>query len=224
MTRASRHPFVHRWNHNAHYYPLIARQVPADARVVLDVGCGEGTLARYLARPGRRVLGVDPDTAALATARAQGAAGTAGGTAAGAAGPGRDGAGSRGDVDLVAAGAEALPVADRSVDALTMVMVLHHTDPTRALAEVRRVLRPGGVAVILGYGRSRSLLDGVAEARDAATHRWYSRRMQAWEPDVVAADPTLTWAETRHLLRAELPGSRSRRLPMWRYLCTWRAP
>ncbi|MFT8394732.1 class I SAM-dependent methyltransferase [Propionibacterium sp.] len=42
------HPFAQRWNHNTHYYPRIAELVEG-RHLVLDVGCGEGTLARYLA-------------------------------------------------------------------------------------------------------------------------------------------------------------------------------
>jgi len=37
------------WNHNVHYQPVILRAVPADCAAALDVGCGDGTLARKLA-------------------------------------------------------------------------------------------------------------------------------------------------------------------------------
>ena len=36
------------WNHNIHYHRLILDAVPPGARRALDVGCGEGTLARQL--------------------------------------------------------------------------------------------------------------------------------------------------------------------------------
>ena len=42
------------WNHNAAYYPWIRKQLEGIAATrILDVGCGEGSLARYLAFPGR---------------------------------------------------------------------------------------------------------------------------------------------------------------------------
>ena len=57
------------WNHNAAYYPWVRKNLDRHgAASVLDVGCGEGSLARYLASPGRHVLGIDPDPAAIAAA------------------------------------------------------------------------------------------------------------------------------------------------------------
>lgn len=191
------HPFADRWNHNSHYYPLIASLIPAEARTVADVGAGDGTLARHLVRPGRTVLAVEPDAAAR---------------------PGPEPG-----LVPVAARAEALPLGDAGVDALTLVMVLHQVDPPAALAEVRRVVRSGGVVVVVGYGRAATAGDLLWEVRDVVEHRWHARGTTRWEPDVALADPVLTWAQTRALLRRELPGGTYRRLPMWRYLYSWTA-
>jgi SAM-dependent methyltransferase len=162
--------------------------------IVLDVGCGDGTLARFLARPDRRVLGIDPDAAVLPASDA-GAA-------------------------FVVGAAESLPVGNGSVDAVVMVMVLHHTDQLRTLEEIRRVVAPGGLV----YGRSDGLRDVPAELLDLVTHRWYSRRTTAREALVRVADPVDTWAQAGALLRHELPGGRYRRLRLWRYRYVWRAP
>ena len=43
------HAFADRWSHHAHHYPLLRSRLPASARRVLDVGCGEGTLCRCVA-------------------------------------------------------------------------------------------------------------------------------------------------------------------------------
>jgi ubiquinone/menaquinone biosynthesis C-methylase UbiE len=196
-------PVARRWNHTTHRHPAMLREVPADARVVLDVGCGEGTLARALARagatPGRQVLGIDTDPTVLPRAAPDG-------------------------VRFAAGDALALPCADGTVDAVTMAMVLHHVDAAAALAEVRRVLRPGGTLVLLGYGRSAGPVDALLEVRDVLVHRARTRCRPTWEPTMVRAQPPLTWAENRRLLRRALPGVRYRRLAMWRYLAVWRAP
>ncbi len=192
------HPFANRWNHNAHYYPRLAAAIPTDARVVLDVGCGDGTFARYLSLPGRRVIGLELDPSVMPTEP--------------------DG------VDYVHATAEALPLADGSVDAVTMIMVLHHVDPEHALTEVRRVLRPGGSLALLGYGFSQTPYDFVRDGFDVVQHQIYAITTRRWDPEVRLAEPTLSWADNRRLLESALPGGDYRRLPMWRFEYRWTAP
>lgn len=51
------------------FYLALAERL--QARTILDLGCGTGLLTRELARPGRRVIGVDPSPAMLAYARRQ---------------------------------------------------------------------------------------------------------------------------------------------------------
>jgi SAM-dependent methyltransferase len=99
-------------------------------RHVLDVGCGEGHVARRLARAGAVVTGVEPTAALLAAARDA---------------ERRDPLG----IGYVAGRAEDLgDVGTGTVDAAVAVLVLHHVERLAdALAELRRVLRPDGVLV-----------------------------------------------------------------------------
>jgi SAM-dependent methyltransferase len=102
--------------------PMAAAEL-AGAERVLDVGCGEGQVAR-LARAGgaRHVVGVDPTWAQMEVARDR------------AGGPG-----------YVQAGATALPVRSGAFDAVVACLVFEHVrDVDGALAEVGRVLRSGG--------------------------------------------------------------------------------
>lgn len=94
-------------------------------RTVLELGAGDGANFRYLA-PGTRVIAIEPNVHMHRWLRARAA---------------RHGI----HVDVRAATAEALPLADGTVDAVISSLVLCTVpDPVRALAEVRRVLRPGG--------------------------------------------------------------------------------
>lgn len=198
VTRRHTHPFATQWNHNTHYYPLLASRVPNSADRVLDVGCGDGTFCRFVANDSRTVVGADVDPSVLPTTT--------------------DG------VTYVVASAEALPFSDNRFEAVTMTMVLHHVQAKDAMAEAVRVLAPGGVLLILGYGRSSGGRDALHELRDLIVHRWASRRMRPWDPPTAKADPRGTWAEARATARGALPGSAYRRLAMWRYLVEWRKP
>ena len=99
---------------------------PVDG-TVLDLGCGPGHLSAELAAAAR-VVAVDREAAMLTATRERAGAG----------------------VRCVQAEATALPLADGSVDAAAVVQVLEYVpDLARALAELRRVLRPGGRAVLV---------------------------------------------------------------------------
>lgn len=95
----------------------------AGATRVLDIGCGEGQIARVAQRAGASyVVGVDPTPAQVVVARERG-----------------------GGPVYARAEASALPCADGSFDAAVACLVFEHiVDVDSAIAEVGRVLAPGG--------------------------------------------------------------------------------
>jgi SAM-dependent methyltransferase len=192
------HPFAAQWNHNTHYFPRLASLIPSSTPRLLDVGCGDGTFCRFVAREERIVVGVDSDASVLPR--------------------------STKSVRYLVGSAVDLPFADGSFAAITMTMVMHHVQPDRALAEAARVLAPGGILLALGYGRFGGWRDLPHEVRDVVTHQVVSRRMQHWDPPTIKADPPSTWAATRATAASSLLGSTYQRLPMWRYLIEWRKP
>jgi demethylmenaquinone methyltransferase/2-methoxy-6-polyprenyl-1,4-benzoquinol methylase len=116
---------------------VAARAAAGPGDRVLDVATGTGAVAAELAaRHGCRVTGVDQSPAMLAAAAAALA--------------------ERGLADrvaLVRGEAEALPFADGSFDALTVTYLLRYVaDPAATLAELARVLRPGGRLASLEFG------------------------------------------------------------------------
>jgi ArsR family transcriptional regulator len=101
-----------------------------DTWTVGDLGCGTGAMLPILAPHVRRTIGVDASEEMLAAARDRVAALT--------------------NVELRAGTLEALPIEDGTLDAATLMLVLHHlASPADALAEAHRVLRPGGRLLIV---------------------------------------------------------------------------
>jgi len=101
-------------------------------RTVADVGAGTGKLTRELIATGASVIAVEPvpgmrEVLARAVPGAQVLDGTA----------------------------EAIPVADESVDAITVAQAFHWFDVPRTLAEFHRVLRPGGRFAVIWNRRLR---------------------------------------------------------------------
>jgi SAM-dependent methyltransferase len=93
---------------------------------VLDLGAGTGALTAGLGRAGRSVTAVEPDPEMLAELRRR-----------------------LPDVPAVVGRAEAIPLPDDAVDAVVVATAFHWFDTERALPEIARVLRPGGVLGVL---------------------------------------------------------------------------
>ena len=125
-------------------------------RQVLDLAAGTGKLTRALAARGLDVTAVEP----LAEMRAAIAP------------PAR----------VLAGTAEAIPLPDASVDAVTVAQAFHWFDGDRALSEIHRVLRPGGVLALI-WNRRR-IADPVQRELEAllAPHRGDvpTERGEAW--------------------------------------------
>jgi ArsR family transcriptional regulator len=95
-----------------------------------DLGCGTGQMSAALAPFVGHVIGVDSSGAMLQAARRRLQAFP--------------------NLELRRGELEALPIDDRRLDAATIMLVLHHLpEPARALADVHRVLKPGGRLVMV---------------------------------------------------------------------------
>jgi SAM-dependent methyltransferase len=144
----------HRPGYPSDALSAIIGQLEGSPPRVLDLGAGTGKLTRPLVEAGAQVIAVEP-VAAM-------------GDALSAALP---------DVEVVRAAAEALPLADGSLDAVTAGQAFHWFDAPRALAEIHRVLRPGGLLAVIFNRRDldtalQTEIDGLLAPYRGATPSW----------------------------------------------------
>ena len=125
------------------YYTAVADDVaalaPPDGKA-LDVGCGPGQLSIRLAERGLHVTGIDLDERMIGRARANAERDIWDRS---------DGADDAPMPEFVVGSAAALPFPDETFDIVVSTMSVHHwDDPVAGLAEIARVLRPTGRALI----------------------------------------------------------------------------
>jgi demethylmenaquinone methyltransferase/2-methoxy-6-polyprenyl-1,4-benzoquinol methylase len=184
---------------------LVDALAPHDGQRLLDVATGTGMVAaEILARARCRVVGIDQSPEMLAAARSRFAArladeradastGTLGGTERGGPSGGGD---ARGTVELIHGQAESLPFADASFDGLSFTYLLRYVDdPPAAIAELARVVRPGGRVASLEFG-----------VPPWAPARWAWRLYTAIGLPVLGRIASREWAEVGRFLGGSIRG------------------
>eukprot|EP00026_Physarum_polycephalum_P013317 Phypoly_transcript_13704.p1 GENE.Phypoly_transcript_13704~~Phypoly_transcript_13704.p1 ORF type:complete len:257 (+),score=40.97 Phypoly_transcript_13704:67-837(+) len=138
-------------------YPSEALQfisgnvITGDNKVIVDVGAGTGIFTRLLSStfPNNKIIAVEP----VENMRAK--------------------IGTFPNVEIKEGTAEKIPLADNSVDAVVAAQAFHWFCTAEALAEIRRVLKPGGVLCLVWNMMDHSV-DWIKKFDDVADHLWTS--------------------------------------------------
>jgi SAM-dependent methyltransferase len=195
-----------------YYARCLALARPKRGDRVLDVACGGGYLLKEAERAGLAAFGIDIAEAALERAKRFAP-----------------------KSDLRRGDAEALPYADGSFEIVTCLGSLEHfLSPPKALEEMRRVLAPGGRAVVvvpnqwfaydvvrgwvegagLSHGQESERYFSIAQARDLIGASFAITHDEGWNPPRKLADQTRPFVGRWRGPALRIYGWLRRRLPI----------
>lgn len=165
------------WRSSGDQLEVMVRSHVTRHSRVLDLGCGRGGVVELFWRDVKLAAGIDPDVPSLAEHRASG-------------------------LPVVRGVGERLPFVDESFDLIVCLWVLEHLrEPAATLAEVRRVLRPGGhfVFVTPNLRHPLMLMNRIGRALPALQRRVVPRVYGRKEADTF---PVQYRANTVEAIRA----------------------
>lgn len=130
---------------------MLPRALARSPKTALDIGCGEGRFCRMLDQRGVNATGIDPTPALIAAARARDASGT-----------------------YLEAAAERLPFSDEAFDlVVSYLSLIDIPDIHKAIPEMTRVLKPGGVLLIANLNSFNTACADTGWVKDRAGQRLF---------------------------------------------------
>lgn len=191
-----------RWNINIHYQRPLVEEIPESARTALDVGCGEGLLARTLAERGLDVTGVDEDADSIRRARAQDTT----------------------RIAYIEADIFEADLPHESFDVVTAVACLHHMDLEKGLERFKELVAPGGTVLVVGLAKGtwRDIPREMAASVVDKAQRLFRGYWDHGSP--CAWPPPHTYRDVQRESAQVMPGSDFSQKLLWRYTLTWTKP
>lgn len=195
-------PDAKRFNYNIYYGEAVLAAIPEGARTAVDVGCGEGFMARRLAERGLAVTAIDEHADSIRRARAQG----------------------EDSITYLEGDAltDALPAGP--YDVVLAVASLHHMDLTEGLSRLKELVAPGGVVLVVGLAKA-GLVDVPREMAASVVDKAHKLFKGYWDHGSPCVWPTpQTYVDVRDTSARLMPGSEFSKKLLWRYTLVWNAP
>ena len=190
------------WNHNYAYNQWVSKKVEK-RNSILDVGCGDGTLALYLRTKDNNIVGIDISNSSIQKANKKN---------------------SHSNVSFVQTSFEDLVAKNGSFDAIIFVASIHHMDMVNAVDKAKKLLAKNGVLIIVGLAKPSTLIDKIVELTRIIPSKIVSsikenKTSEELNIDVSYDFPTMN--EVRHICNEKLSGYILKYGLHYRYLLTW---
>lgn len=190
------------WNHNYAYNRWVAKKV-GKRKSILDVGCGNGTLALFLRSIDNDILGIDVSASSIQKANMQNI---------------------YGNVGFVQTTFEDFNANEKRFDAVIFVASIHHMNMSNAIDKAKKLLEKNGVLIIVGLAKPSSLLDWVVELARIIPSKIISSIKGNMPSEELGIDVSYEFpmmSEVRRICREKLCGYTLRYGLHYRYLLTW---
>ncbi len=191
------------WNHNFVYYKWVKKQVK-DKEKILDVGCGNGELAVYLAKDNNCIVGIDPYNSCIERAQKM--------------------TKNYNNISFEVSSFEDFDSSSDSFDAVVFIASFHHMVAVDAIEKAKKILRRGGKIVIVGCARPNSISDWLVEIVryfPCKIISFFHNEKSSEELDLPTSYNFPTMQEVRHLVKKYLPNAKLSNGLYYRYLLTW---
>jgi len=190
------------WNHNYAYNRWIAKMI-GNRNNILDVGCGDGTLALYLRTTDNDILGIDISDSSIQKANKKNI---------------------YRNVSFIQTPFEEFQANNESFDAIVFVASIHHMDMIKAIDKAKKLLAKNGVLIIVGLAKPSSLFDWIVELARIIPSKTISiikKNITSEELEIDVSYDFPTMETVRQICKEKLCGYSLRFGLHYRYLLTW---
>ena len=130
------------WNHNSNYYIWVEEQLK-DKKKILDVGCGEGSLVKYLNNNKRYIVGIDISQKCIEKANQNNK--------------------KNDNIKFILTSFEKFESKNEYFDVIIFCATLHHMDMHTVLTKSKNLLNKKGILLIIGLYKPSSIYDWIIE-------------------------------------------------------------
>ena len=189
------------WNHNTVYYNWIKKQLKQSNRI-LDIGCGNGFLIRYLDDGTKFLMGIDSDKFCIEKAKERNVSPSC---------------------SFVCCDYEDFND-EEPFDAIVFVASIHHMNMLNSIKKAKSMLSKNGILIIVGLSKPSNLMDYLIEGMRTIPCMIISKikKMRSSEDNNIPVSYNVPYLDdVRRIVSEELPRCEIRMGLYYRYLLKW---